>query len=238
MNTSPSRPDDWADADQDPDVEFISEVSWPGAPLLVAFAGVGGAFGFPVFEFYTMLADVPVNKLFVRDLRRAWYHLGVPGLGRDLGEIAVAIRRRAEEAGASRLVTLGVSSGAYAALALGAIAGADGALAFSPQSFIDPVRRRRHGDDRWHEMVNPLYAVLGTQQPSYDLRWILRQHRDHGRLDVWFPLRHKLDTVHAARLLGVPGVRLRPKWTRDHNVARELRDDGKLRSVVEAMLDG
>ena len=49
--------------------------------LLIAFGGMVGGFGIPFFEFSTLTGAFPVKRLFVRDLRQAWYHLGMPGRG-------------------------------------------------------------------------------------------------------------------------------------------------------------
>ena len=60
--------------------------------LLLAFGGMVGRIGIPPFEFFSLTGEMPVKRLFVRDLRQAWYHRGIPGHGASLPEVADSLR--------------------------------------------------------------------------------------------------------------------------------------------------
>ena len=65
-------------------VEFSPERS----TLLIAFGGLGAKAGF-VFEFQNLTCQFEsVNKIFLRDDLRQWYHGGIPGVAPDMQGVA------------------------------------------------------------------------------------------------------------------------------------------------------
>src|SRR4029077_9708823 len=56
--------------------------------LLVAFGGMRGGFAIPLFEFSTLTEKMSVKRLYVRDLRQAWYHRGLTRRGKTLLDAA------------------------------------------------------------------------------------------------------------------------------------------------------
>ena len=65
-----------------------------------------------------------------------------------------------------RVVTAGLSAGGYAALLFGALLGVDTALAFAPQTVVDPHVLAEMGDERWTE---PLFAL--EREGALDQSW-------------------------------------------------------------------
>ena len=94
-----------------------------GDPLLVDFAGAGevlaicfGAYEpmrLPPFEFYGRMKKIEklsgrtINKILVRDRSNAWYHYGVPGVGRDLPDTIARLKALIAEMNPSKVVTVG-----------------------------------------------------------------------------------------------------------------------------------
>ena len=105
--------------------------------LLLAFGGMVGRIGIPPFEFFSLAGSIPVKRLFVRDLRQAWYHLGVPDHGATLAQVAESLCRLIAPHEVERLVVAGTSAGGYAALVFGAMLGADSVVCFAPQTVLD-----------------------------------------------------------------------------------------------------
>src|SRR4051794_31750462 len=96
--------------------------------------------GMPVFEFFSLLAreDPEVKRVFVRDLRQAWYQHGIEGIGADVPEAATRLRRLAADSGAERVVTIGASAGGFGAILFGALVEGGEGHAFSPPTVPDP----------------------------------------------------------------------------------------------------
>ncbi|HEX5224860.1 MAG TPA: hypothetical protein VFW29_07005, partial [Solirubrobacteraceae bacterium] len=119
--------------------------------LLIAFGGMNQRIGIPPFEFFAAAGDIPVKRMFVRDLSQAWYHRGVPGAGADLMSVHELLAKTVAQHRVKRLVTAGGSAGGYAALVFGTLLGADTVLCFSPQTTLDMSELARMGDHRWDD---------------------------------------------------------------------------------------
>ncbi len=51
--------------------------------LLIAVGGGFGGLAIPPFEFFNLAKELPIKKLFIRDLDTLWYHRGL----RETGEL-------------------------------------------------------------------------------------------------------------------------------------------------------
>jgi hypothetical protein len=199
--------------------------------LLIAFGGIAGHLGVPVFEFFKVTGSVDAKRAFIRDHRRAWYHRGVAGATSSIEETAQYLRAAIRNSGVRRTVMVGNSAGGYAALLFGVLAGADSVIAFAPQTFISAELRARHGDDRWAKEIAALRAS-GCEDPRYlDLVDVLRPGQ---RRDIYYSSADRLDTLHAERMDGV--ATLHRHEVGAHDLVRELRNSGELRTILEATL--
>jgi hypothetical protein len=92
--------------------------------------------------------------LFVTDADRSWTH--APGFAEVLHQSLTTLRARQP---INRIVTVGKSMGAFAALVAGEILNADATLAFSPQYRIDDPQEKRWRD--WTDQAqDPARATL------------------------------------------------------------------------------
>ena len=64
-----------------PDAHVVLDLETESSTLLVLFGGIAGGVSMPVFEFFRLTAGFPAKKAFLRDPRRGWYQLGIPGVG-------------------------------------------------------------------------------------------------------------------------------------------------------------
>lgn len=226
---------------RDPDYASVPGAPWSAADsvweeltgnrtLLVLFAGLGVGAAPPTFIFRKFLAArTGVDKLFVRDTSRSWYQLGLPGVTTDVESTAAYLRRR--RAAYDRVLFLGCSAGGMAAMLYGELAGADRVLAFAPQTVLSERKPRELGDERWEAALTRLRAGVA------DSRWL--DLPDLGPLggvvDIYYPVDSPTDRAHAEAVTG-SRVRLHPQPGSSHVIALEMRDDGRLGSVVDAAL--
>ncbi|MBI2311659.1 MAG: hypothetical protein HYU77_04055 [Betaproteobacteria bacterium] len=200
--------------------------------LLVAFGGIAGALGMPPFEFFNLCREVDTKKIFVRDLRQAWYHQGLPGIADDIGGIAAFLREKIAGAGVDRVVLVGNSMGGYAAIVFGLLLEADEVHAFGPQTFIDRLNRLWHRDARWPEQMRRVHRARGGRK-YFDLKKLLQARRgSRCRINVYYSPAHPLDKRHAERLGNFPNVSLHPFAEGGHVVIRHLRDSGALKRII------
>jgi hypothetical protein len=222
---------------EDPNVPLSLDLGRDSPTLLVAFGGMAGQLGMPPFEFFKATGDIPVKRLFVRDLHQAWYHRGIPGHGATLTEAAASLKQLISEHDVERLVVAGNSAGGYASLAFGTLLGADTALCFAPQSVLEMDALEQMDDHRWDEQLRVLVEAGEMDERWTDLRRALQEFgTGRTRYEVYFDETLEVDRLHADRLAGVEGVRLHRRRGGAHSVALEMREDGELERVLHRAL--
>jgi len=205
--------------------------------MLLTFGGMRSTAGIASFEFVALTRAFGVKRMFVRDPRQSWYHRGMPQHGTTLESVGEVLRELLQEHDVERLVTVGNSSGGYAALVFGALLRADVALAFSPQTTLDRALLEQMNDHRWDDMLQPLYDKDALEQRWIDLGAALPGALQPGtRCNVYFDETLDGDRLHAERLAGIEGVRLFRFGRGGHSLARMLRDCGALDYLLRRAL--
>src|SRR4051812_43979617 len=114
-----------------PDTHVVYDLARESNTLLVLFGGIAGGVSIPVFEFFRATDGYPSKRVFLRDPRRSWYQLGIPGVGDSAMGIKSLLDSTIVRSGVERVVMAGASAGGYAAMLFGAWCGADETVAFS-----------------------------------------------------------------------------------------------------------
>ncbi len=221
----------------DPSAPVAVEFSPRRTSLLIAFGGLGVK-ALVAFEFTTVTSKFEtVNKIFLRDERRQWYHGGIQGLAPNI-ELVAAFLRRYTQAPATKLsVAFGNSGGGYAALLFGHLLGVDEVHAISPRTRLDPLWRLVHRDSP--HMRNPLRLLFNprAERQYFDLRQVLSARPNgRSRFHIHYASEHTSDARHARRMQDVPQVTLHEYQHSAHNLVRMLRDTGKLEELIAGAL--
>lgn len=212
----------------------------PEASLaVVAFGGIkASAAGMPPFEFFKVLDGLPVTRVFVRDVRQAWYSLGVEGVSDDIPQTARHLSDVLLEEGIAGTIFTGASAGGYAALLFGTLLRADEVHAFSPQTFLSRRLRLRHRDFRWRRRVTSMRRRVGSRAVYPDLQGVIADdRRASGRpwAHVYYGTKEKADVIHARRLEGIAGIELH-EFERGHRLVRHLRESGELQAILTSAI--
>ena len=222
---------------EDPNRSLSFDFERDSTTLLIAFGGMQGLLGIPPFEFFKATGEIPVKRLFVRDLHQAWYHRGIPEYGDDIDQVADALRSLLEPHGVQRLVVAGNSAGGYAALLFGSLLEASTALCFAPQTVIDPEILENMRDDRWKQQLTALIDAGALQRRWADLGSALPAvHNGRTRYEVFFDAGYELDRLHAERVSDVPGLTIHAREGGKHSIAQTMRASGELRAVLREAL--
>ena len=211
---------------------MVADFSANSDTLLVAFGGIAAGIGMPPFEFFRLVNDLSVKKLFVRDLEQAWYHRGLPGIATDIHGAAKYLAELIAEQGVGRTVFVGNSMGGYAAILFGTLLQANVAHAFAPQTFLDKTSRMLSLDRRWRGQIRKLQRTPNIDASLLDLRRLLSQTQSGIETHVHFSALHRLDCIHAQRLRATANVTLHSYPLDGHNLVRHLRDTGVLRTLL------
>ena len=214
----------------------VREEFVPGSDrLFVVFGGIAGAIGMPPFEFYRSAQILDCSKIFVRDLSQSWYQRGLPSVGDDAFAIRNYLKEKIAASGASKVRFVGNSMGGFAALLFCSMlqCGRPIAIAFAPQTFVCPDKRRKYGDRRWALQVAEMHK---GRSPShiYDLRSWLRDHCPEIQASVYVSTADALDMVHANELVDFPNIEIHRIDDGGHGLVRHLRDDGSLVRILNA----
>ena len=219
-----------------PDVHVVLDMDADSRTLLILFGGIAGGVSMPVFEFFRLSAELPAKKVFLRDPRRAWYQLGIPGIGDSAEDVRRFLATAIERAEADRVVMAGASAGGFAALLYGARCGVNEVLAFSPQTFIDAGNRKLAGDSRWEEQIDALHLSAADHTLTLDLLDVLSQEDTKTRYQVHVSSDDALDLLHAHRIAGCGGVEVVEHKRGGHRLVKTLRDRGLLQPMLHRAL--
>jgi len=200
--------------------------------LVVAFGGMARAREMPIFEFLKSTSCLDASKVYIRDLRRIWYHHGLPGIGENIDAIAGYLSGLIGNRHFERVVFLGSSTGAYAAILFGFLLGVDTVIAFVPKTFLNPWRRLIHFDVKtWRQMWTLIWSRTAQQQ-YFDLRHVLESRQTTTEFYIHYSADGRADILHAEHLRGIPHVHLLEHPMGGHMLVRRLRDTGELKGIL------
>ena len=76
--------------------------------LLLLFGGLAQKIGIPFFEFNKITSGLNrVNKIFLRDKYRFWYHRGLPRVGRDIDAVASFLQQYTAHPSTHKIIAVG-----------------------------------------------------------------------------------------------------------------------------------
>jgi hypothetical protein len=191
--------------------------------LLLAFGGLAGKLGLPVFEFFHLTSRFEqTNTIFLRDSRKLWYHAGLPGIGGDVESIAAFLQRYTEHPSTQRVITFGNSGGGYAAMLFGQMLQVNEVHAFSPKTSIEPLVRLRFLDiPTWRNFTQPLLLWLfhRGQRQYFDLKKRLIEHPSTGtQFHIYYSSDNRIDRRNATRMVSQRNVCLHPYPAAGHDL--------------------
>jgi hypothetical protein len=206
-------------------------------PLIISFGFVAWE-QIPQFDFYGRTKKLEqntgkvLNRILVRDITNGWYHRGVKGLGNNVDEIVVNLRKLIEKIEPSRVITIGQSMGAYAAIMFGQLLKVDRILAFGTLSFLEPEKMREIDDTRWLSCSEQL-ATEGLKVKYFDLLELCQNSSYLPDLRIFYGQKPdpetkgdlNLDDFHARRMAILPNCTLYPHTDSGHAIVQYLIDN-------------
>lgn len=232
--TEPEKPK-WPPVEDD--CALFRDYSEESRVLVVSFSGLKqNPEAVPGFSLRRTFTGLPVKKLYLRDLHRAWFLRGLRGVTSNVGETVDFLRAEAASVHARRVILTGYSLGGFAALLYGSLLDADEVHAISPQTFLSFWRRLCCGDNRWRRYVLPLH--FGPTKPFHDLRPWMEKCDPRTKLHLHFASDSRLDTVHARYLANGPGVIVHDHKNGGHRLVTALMESGELRAIFERAIAG
>ncbi|MEQ1930959.1 MAG: hypothetical protein ABL957_10590 [Parvularculaceae bacterium] len=191
------------------------------------------------FQLLGTTSRFEVDRIYLRDLRRAWYQLGLAPYTSCVDDTAAFLCELIVERAPRRVVTVGISAGGFAAMLFGHLLGADEVHAFSPRTYIDIDNRLENDDFFMDDRMEEIYAAADAQPEYFDLKPLLAAAPDSKTTYcVHFAPDRRIDPIHARRVAGAPNVKLYEYDGGGHQLARLLRNDGRLVEIIGAAIAG
>jgi len=211
----------------------IIDLSDKERPLLIIFSGFGDFVTMP-FEFSNTTKKLDVNKIYLRDFSRTWYHSGLFGRSKSIDETVLFLKRKIDESGANKVVVLGNSMGGYAAILFGILIKANIVHAFAPQTFLNNVDYLKliTRNDR---KIQYLHNNFSNQY--FDLKNVIQLHNNLGEFNIYYDSTNEIDKKFAMHLKDSKHVMLHPFCGGGHGLIKILRDSGELQKIIIASLN-
>jgi hypothetical protein len=206
-------------------MDFSEDFGAGSRTVVFAFATcVNDTFGdMPRYEFGRLLHDLRLDHVLFRSPLDEWYQNGVAGIG-DIEEVVSYMRRIG--ANYSRSVSVGTSSGSYAALLFGHLTPTSEVIAISPVTGVGEDAMQDFSPDWHHRLVHDHSRIR-----IRDLKEVYKAGTAaRVQLFVSDGSAAEIDLGMAERL-GVGTITKIPGYTHA-GLARGMRDQGLLSSLL------
>lgn len=190
---------------------------------ILAFGGMRRSIGMPKAEFFNSLSGTEkYNILFIKDFHQVWYQSGLLGLTDNI-EDTVEYLESVIPPSTKKLVTVGASSGGFAAILFGALLHASRTISFAPQTFIDK--------EVFDTFKTPISKWEYLEKAEYtDLKKVIAEHTDTVH-DVYIG-NDEQDIKMLEHIQSSENVREYRVDTESHNVAKVLKQRGRLDEIL------
>lgn len=215
------------------DVQIVTR---PGArATLVLLAGVQGGLGYlPMTHTDALMAELPVNVVYLRDLSGRGFTGGVRGLGADAPGMIAGLRHITAPWGLP-VVTFGSSLGGVAAIRTALDLGAHAAVSFAGPIHLGTTIERE--DDRAGADAR---STLFAQFAQADLSLVARlRQQPEVRVYQCYGADFAPDAADAALLSGLPNVVLHAvPGCADHFPIEHMIADGSFFTIIDRAISG
>jgi hypothetical protein len=223
---------------------ILEEFSADSNTLFVAFGSLRLEKDIPPFEYRNTLLDLPVKKILIRDLRKIFYHRGLPEICSDLDGIGDFLQDVCRRESIDRVVVFGGSAGGYAALLIGWMLKAHVVHAFAPITLL-PSRRGtellRLLQGRNFRLFNAQLKLMFDPRLSrnyYDLKRVLANGNGQTQYNIYYGKNHKRDIFRCERMSNLPGIRLLGYECSSHHVDHFLQETGEWSRIFQEAING
>ncbi len=182
--------------------------------------------GIPVFEFKNMMSKSGSSCLFIKDVFKCWYQLGIDGLGTSLQDTIDFLEGFIKPY--KNTVFVGNSMGGYAAILFGLLIEPTNVVAISPQSYLknDDVLN----DHRWETYFER--ARKNNKNISFlDLREV--EKKSDCKIAIYYSFNDFLDKSHIDLLESVHNVQKIPCYGTTHaSLVSKLNSSNLLSKII------
>lgn len=211
--------------------------------LLITFAGMGWKDSIPTFIFYNFLKSYEnIDKLFLRDVTCRYYMTGLRNSSSSLEDTLTLIENIIDNKQYKKIIALGCSAGGYAAILFGHLLNFDKVLAFSPQTVLNHKKTLLIGD-KFNAPKTCEWLSTRSKQPSANTTELYNKALDlnnikpfNCEIDIHYSVLANMgtDKLHALYIEDQDKCNIFEHPGNDHMIALTLRNNGKLKEIIDA----
>jgi hypothetical protein len=199
--------------------------------VIVSFGGMGIHLdGESKYALVSTLEKENISTIFLRDQSNVWYFNGVRGLSTDVQSTIVGIKQLLSKVQHKKTFFFGVSSGGFAAILYGTLCEADLVVAVNPQTLLlKGIECFAHGNLyklKWCNQNEMRYTDLAAIQVS-----------DKTNIEIYYGKDEPVDIFHSGRMSGIKNVTLFPEQGNHATAAPMLRNNKRLRKILQLQDD-
>ena len=168
---------------------------------------------------------------------RCWYHCGVQSEHSDIHSLFDFLKDSTRATTPKKVVTIGASSGGYAAILFGYLLRVNEIHAIVPQTTLKRTHRLRILDSRWKSDIVRLHKTVHRNNDNLDLKQVLRRGFASAPIHLYYGRHNRLDRIHARRLESFSNTVLHSYPHDTHLLARWMKREGYLQQILRNFTD-
>ncbi len=197
-------------------------------PLLVSFGAMAEE---PLFSFRGVTDKLyDIQKVFIRDTALLYYQAGLPPITNNISDTVTYLKSLIAEMSPNRTVFIGQSVGGFAAILYGTFLNVDAVHAISPLTDLSKPE---------YIFSKHIHAKMIESYPNdhFQLRKHLEDLPYETSIHLHFDETYEFDKMHADFIKKNNNVILHTYDLGKHNLAMELRAQGKLLEIIKQELE-
>jgi hypothetical protein len=188
------------------------------------------------FEFFQVTGTLGYSRILVRDPSKRLCLGGIDDTFNSFEKLIDELRNLIAQSGATCIMTIGTSGGAFTALLAGHLLRADFVHAFAPYTYANLINIVKYLDydllhKFWREIAK-LYQLSFRAHSYFDLRKILNNWNGVTKYFVHVCKQHKRDYSRVSHLANCPNVDAFEYCCNVHTVVIYLHKQGLLKNML------
>jgi len=207
--------------------------------LLVSFGSNGRDENqIPSFNFYNLFKnDKSIDKLFLRDIKRNYYLNGLINSSKNLKETIDLMERLCSKKQYRKTISIGASSGGFAAILYGQLLNFSKVIAFNPQTVLSKEKESIVNDFVYTNNTAKQLRMINPNDIFYQKCLNLRNFLPFKtKVEIHYSGFSEIDTNHA-RFIKHDNCTLIKHSTSSHLLAIELRESNQLETIIKESID-
>jgi hypothetical protein len=204
--------------------------------LVIAFTGFADKLMLHPFEFFQLTGTMGYSRILVRDPSKRLCLGGIDDTLNSFEKTIEELRNLIAKSGATCVMTIGTSGGAFTAILAGHFLKADFVHAFAPYTYTNLLNIVKYLDlsvfYRFWRSLAKIYQLSFRAHGYFDLRKILNKWNGVTKYFVHICKQHKRDYSRAAHLATSPNVEIFEYYCKAHTVVIYLHKQGLLRNIL------